>query len=157
MRFFVQKNLQIAFIKKSKMYKLFLACHIISFTAWMAGLLYLPRLFAYHAMEKTNSAIAEKFVIMEYRLLKIIMNPAMILTWIFGLSLFFTNSYTHYLWFFIKLFLVIILTIFHIQLGKWRKKFSNGENNKSEKFYRRINELPTFILILVVFLVIYKP
>ena len=139
------------------MYKFLLACHIISFTAWMAGLFYLPRLFAYHASEPKDSATAKKFEIMEQRLLKIIMNPAMLLTWIFGLGLFFSGEFTSYLWFILKLILVCLLTFFHIKLGIWRKKLANGQNIYSEKFYRRINEVPTVILILVVFLVIYKP
>ena len=139
------------------MYKFLLACHIISFTAWMAGLFYLPRLFAYHAAEPKDSATTKKFEIMEQRLLKIIMNPAMLLTWIFGLGLFFSGEFTSYLWFTLKLILVFGLTFFHMKLGIWRKKFKGGKNIHSEKFYRRINEVPTVILILVVFLVIYKP
>ena len=139
------------------MYKFLLACHIISFTAWMAGLFYLPRLFAYHAAESKDSPTAKKFEIMEQRLLKIIMNPAMLLTWIFGLGLFFSGEFTTYLWFILKLILICLLTFFHMKLGTWRKKLGNGKNIHSEKFYRRINEVPTVILILVVFLVIYKP
>ncbi len=139
------------------MYKFLLSCHIIAFTAWMAGLFYLPRLFAYHAEEESSSAIAQKFIIMEQRLLKIIMNPAMLLTWFFGLLLFFTNDYGHYLWFMLKIIAVLLLTFFHVYLAKYRKQFIAGENQKTGKFYRQINEIPTILLIIIVFLVIYKP
>lgn len=141
------------------MYLLFKSLHIISFVAWMAGLLYLPRLFVYHAEEKVNSKTYNKFIIMEYRLLKFIMNPAMIFTWIFGILLvsYDINSVVFTLWFSLKFFLVIALSAFHGYLSKCRKYFSYKNNQKSARFYKVINEIPTVILILVVFLVVFKP
>ena len=141
------------------MYLLFKSLHIISFVAWMAGLLYLPRLFVYHAEEKVNSKTYNKFIIMEYRLLKFIMNPAMIFTWIFGILLvsYDINSVVFTLWFSLKFFLVVALSAFHGYLSKCRKYFSYKNNQKSARFYKVINEIPTVILILVVFLVVFKP
>ncbi len=141
------------------MYLFLKSFHIISFVAWMAGLLYLPRLFVYHSEESFNSEIYKKFLLMEKRLLIFIMNPAMISTWIFGLALaaYNFNSSTLSLWFFLKFILVIILSGFHGFLAVCRKNFVNNSNIKSAHFYRIINEVPTIILIVVVFLVVFKP
>ena len=140
------------------MYLLFKSLHIISFVAWMAGLLYLPRLFVYHCEEKFNSNTYKKFELMEKRLLKFIMNPAMILTWFFGVAMLF-NSITivFTLWFLLKLILVMMLSAFHGFLSVCRKNFVNNSNTKSAKFYRLINEIPTVLLILIVFLVVFQP
>ena len=141
------------------MYLLFKSLHIISFVAWMAGLLYLPRLFVYHCEEKYNSKTYKKFLLMEKRLLKFIMLPSMLSTWIFGISLYLINldALAFSLWFSIKLFLVIILSAYHGYLSICRKKFISNSNSKSAKFYKIINEVPTFILIVIVFLVTFKP
>ena len=141
------------------MYLFFKSLHIISFVAWMAGLFYLPRLFVYHSEENLNSKTYKKFSLMERKLLKFIMNPAMVSTWIFGLALVFYNldSDIFSLWFLLKLILVLILSAFHGFLSVCRKKFLNNSNKKSAYFYRIINEVPTVILVLVVFLVVYKP
>ena len=141
------------------MYLFLKSFHIISFVAWMAGLLYLPRLFVYHSEERFNSKIYKKFLLMEKKLLKFIMNPAMISTWIFGLALaaYNMNSATFSLWFFLKFILVIILSGFHGFLAVCRKKFINNSNKKTAHFFRVINEIPTIILILIVFLVVFKP
>ena len=140
------------------MYLLFKSLHIISFVAWMAGLLYLPRLFVYHCEEKFNSNTYKKFELMEKRLLKFIMNPAMILTWFFGVAMLF-NSITivFTLWFLLKFILVIILSAFHGFLSVCRKNFLNNSNTKSARFYRLINEIPTVLLIFIVFLVVFQP
>ena len=140
------------------MYLLFKSLHIISFVAWMAGLLYLPRLFVYHCEEKFNSNTYKKFELMEKRLLKFIMNPAMILTWFFGIAMLF-NSITivFTLWFLLKFILVMMLSAFHGFLSVCRKNFVNNSNTKSAKFYRLINEIPTVLLILIVFLVVFQP
>ncbi len=140
------------------MYLLFKSLHIISFVAWMAGLLYLPRLFVYHCEEKFNSNTYKKFELMEKRLLKFIMNPAMILTWFFGVAMLF-NSITivFTLWFILKFILVMMLSAFHGFLSVCRKNFVNNSNTKSAKFYRLINEIPTVLLILIVFLVVFQP
>ena len=141
------------------MYLLFKSLHIISFVAWMAGLLYLPRLFVYHSEEKNNSDTYKKFLVMERRLLKFIMMPAMIATWIFGVSLYLINieNIAFSFWFSTKFFLVIALSGYHGYLSVCRKKFMTNSNNNSPRFYRIINEVPTIILILIVFLVIFKP
>jgi putative membrane protein len=124
----------------------------------MVGLLYLPRLYAYHTRVVKNSETDKLFQLMESRLLRIIMNPAMIATYIFGII----NSYIYGLialgkWFHIKMVAVLIITIFHGLLARWRKNFANGENKHSEKFYRTINEVPTIFMIIAVIMVIVKP
>ena len=141
------------------MYLFLKSAHIISFVAWMAGLLYLPRLFVYHSEENFNTKTYKKFSLMEKRLLKLIMNPAMISTWIFGIALaiYNLNSYIFSLWFVLKLILVIFLSAFHGFLSVCRKNFINNSNTKSTLFFRIINEIPTVILIFVVFLVVFKP
>ena len=132
--------------------------HIISLVAWFAGLFYLPRLFVYHVNAKSKES-RQTFEVMEAKLLRIIMNPAMILTWIFGLWMFAVNL--EFLktagWLHAKLLLVVILSGYHMALAKYRRKLANGENEKSEKFFRIINEFPTLILVAVVILAIVKP
>ena len=141
------------------MYLLFKSLHIISFVAWMAGLLYLPRLFVYHSEEKNNSYTYEKFLTMERRLLKFIMMPSMIATWVFGVSLYLINieNIAFSFWFSAKLFLVIALSAYHGYISVCRKKFMTNSNKSSPRFYRIINEVPTIILILIVFLAVFKP
>ena len=141
------------------MYLLFKSLHIISFVAWMAGLLYLPRLFVYHCEEKYNTRTYDKFLLMEKRLLKFIMTPSMIGTWFFGISLYLINidALAFSLWFSIKFILVIVLSGYQGYLSICRKKFMSNTNRNSPKFYRIINEVPTIILILVVFLVVFRP
>ena len=139
------------------MYQFLLSCHIISFTAWMAGLFYLPRLFVYHSDALKETETAQIFSKMEYRLLKFIMNPAMLLTWIFGILLLLQLENLLMWWVLLKLIGVCALTIFHIYLGKCRKNFLMGVNQHSSRFYRKINEIPTILLIIIVFLVIFKP
>jgi putative membrane protein len=124
----------------------------------MAALFYMPRLFVYHTKAKIGSELDKTLQIMEYRLLRIIMNPAMIATYIFGL----TNAYIYGLgalgiWFHIKMLAVIILTIIHGLLAKWRKDFVSGKNLHSEKFYRIFNEVPVIAMIVAVIMVIVKP
>ena len=130
--------------------------HIISVISWMAGLLYLPRIFVYHAGVKKNGEIDRMFQVMEDRLYKYIMTPAMILTLIFG---FFMASEIgfDFVWLHIKLTLVFLLIGFHHMLGKWKKDFAKGENKNSEKFFRIANEVPTILMILIVIFIILKP
>ena len=125
------------------MYLLFKSLHIISFVAWMSGLLYLPRLFVYHAEEKVNSKTYDRFIIMEYRLLKFIMNPAMIFTWIFGLILvsYDINSIITSLWFTLKFLLVLVLSAFHGYLSKCRKHFSYKSNRNSVSIVIRVLDI----------------
>ena len=140
-------------------YLLFKSLHLIAVISWMAGLLYLPRIFVYHAENNTEKNTSEIFKIMERRLMFYIMTPAMILSWFFGIFLILINeiSITLNLWVQTKLFLVVLLTIYHLFLGHYLRKFALDENKKSAKFFRIINEIPTILLILIIFVIIYKP
>tara|TARA_B100000686_G_scaffold349250_1_gene442189 strand:+ start:3079 stop:3510 length:432 start_codon:yes stop_codon:yes gene_type:complete len=132
--------------------------HLIAMVAWFAGLFYLPRLFVYHVQAKSKESRAT-FEVMESKLLRIIMNPAMILTWIFGLSMFALNL--EYLkaagWLHAKLVLVITLSAYHMALAKYRRQLAAGQCEKSEKFFRILNEFPTVILVAAVLLAVLKP
>jgi putative membrane protein len=134
------------------------ALHIIAVISWMVGLLYLPRLFVYH-IENNNFESVKVFKIMEKRLMKIIMNPAMIVTWLTGLSILWVLGFNAIfsLWLSIKFLFVIILSGYHGFLSKCLKDFALDRNTRSSKFFRFINEIPTIILIIIVFLVIFKP
>ena len=140
-------------------YLLFKSLHLIAVISWMAGLLYLPRIFVYHAENNTEKNTSEIFKIMERRLMFYIMTPAMILSWFFGIFLILINeiSITLNLWVQTKLFLVVLLTVYHLFLGYYLRKFALDENKKSAKFFRIINEIPTILLILIIFVIIYKP
>ena len=140
-------------------YLLFKSLHLIAVISWMAGLLYLPRIFVYHAENNTEKNTSEIFKIMERRLMFYIMTPAMILSWFFGIFLILINeiSLNSNLWIQAKLFLVVLLTIYHLFLGYHLRKFALDENEKSAKFFRIINEIPTILLILIIFVIIYKP
>jgi len=140
-------------------YLLFKSLHLISIISWMAGLLYLPRLFVYHAETKNNVEKKETFQLMEKRLLFYIMNPAMILSWLFGLLLLHTigiENFT-YLWLQLKLIMVSLLTIYHFFLFHCLKNFSQNNSKYSPKFYRILNEVPTLLLISIIFVVVFKP
>ena len=134
------------------------AIHVIAVISWMVGLLYLPRLFVYH-VENNSSESSKIFKVMEKRLMKIIMNPAMIITWLSGLSVLwilgFNNIFS--LWLSVKFLFVIGLSGYHGFLSKCLKDFESDRNKRSSKFFRVINEIPTIILIIIVFLVIFKP
>ncbi|AHC74021.1 putative integral membrane protein [Candidatus Endolissoclinum faulkneri L5] len=139
-------------------YSIIKSLHVISVIAWMVGLLYLPRLFVYHADENIDSHTSEKFKIMELRLYRFIMNPAMMATWSFGISLLCMNwSLFNDKWMHIKFFLIIMLTGIHHIMGYWRKLFWIGKNKHSSLFFRIINEIPTILMVFVIFLVIIKP
>lgn len=135
------------------------ALHIIAVVSWMAGLLYLPRLFVYHADAPAGGDLSRTFKIMEARLYRYIMRPAMIATWAFGGLMLYTNwdGIMAMGWMHAKLTLVIALTGIHHVFGAWRKKFEADANTRSAKFYRIWNEVPTLILILAVILVVVKP
>jgi protoporphyrinogen IX oxidase len=139
-------------------YLWFKTLHVIAVISWMAGLLYLPRLYSYHAEVSIGSEMDLTFQIMERRLLRIIMNPSMIISYLCGLI----NAYIYGLealgiWFHIKMTSVIGLTIIHGLLAKWRRDFLVGNNKHSSKFYRIINEIPTILMIMAVSMVIMKP
>lgn len=133
------------------------AFHIISFTAWMAGMFYLPRLFVYHADAASGGELSETLKTMEHRLLRIIINPAMILTFAFGLWLAVITEAWSSGWFHAKLLLVLLLVGFHGACARWRKRFAKDTNTHSSKFYRRMNEVPTLLLIGIVLLAVVKP
>ena len=139
-------------------YLLFKSLHLISVISWMAGLLYLPRIFVYHS-ENNNEIITTVFKTMERKLFYYIMTPAMILSWLFGLVLIHEIGFVQLssLWLQLKLILVSILTGYHFYLGILLNKFKLDQNQKSSKFYRYINEIPTLLLILIIFIVIFKP
>ncbi|WP_297490480.1 protoporphyrinogen oxidase HemJ [Acidocella sp.] len=134
----------------------FLAFHIISFTAWMAGMFYLPRLYVYHCQTTPGSAESERFKVMETKLLRLIINPAMIATFIFGILLILTPGAVNWdaAWWWTKLAAVLLMTGFHGALSRWRRDFLNDRNRKSEKFYRIANEVPTILFIIIVLVVV---
>ena len=140
------------------LYLLFKSLHLIAVISWMAGLLYLPRIFVYHS-EALHVSQKEIFKTMEKKLYNYIMMPAMFLSWVFGFLLIHSLGFNIFLelWMQIKIVLVVILTFYHFLLGKYLNDFSINGNQKSSKFYRIINEVPTIILIVVVFVVIFKP
>ena len=140
-------------------YLLFKSLHLIASISWIAGLLYLPRIFVYHVENKEKKEATEIFEVMERRLLFYIMRPAMLSTWLFGLILIHINGFEIFfqLWMQIKIVLVIILSGYNSYLGRCRIALKDFTNTKSAKFYRMINEVPTIILIVVVFAVVFKP
>ena len=140
-------------------YLLFKSLHLISVISWMAGLLYLPRIFVYHAENSDDRKISDVFKIMEKKLYFYIMTPAMILSWIFGLLLIHSLGFQQLgqTWMVLKIIFVIFLSLYHFYLGKTLKQFKIDQNTHSHKFYRLINEIPTILLILIVFVVIFKP
>ena len=141
------------------MYLLFKSLHLIAIVSGMAGLLYLPRIFVYHVENNEKKEAVNIFVIMEKKLYFYIMYPAMFFSWIFGLVLIsITGFYSlSFLWLKLKLIFVILLTIYHLYLGKCIKELKENTNQKSSKFFRIFNEIPTILLILIVFIVIFKP
>ena len=140
-------------------YLLFKSLHLIAVISWMAGLLYLPRIFVYHVENSEKKETTEIFEVMEKRLYFYIMRPAMILSWFFGIILIYINGIDIFsqLWMHIKLGLVILLTIYHEYLGICLKSLKLKTNTKTSKFFRIINEVPTIILIFIIFIVIFKP
>ena len=140
-------------------YLLFKSLHLIAVISWMAGLLYLPRIFVYHVENKDKKEATDIFEVMEKRLFFYIMRPAMILTWIFGLILIYLNGIEVFsqLWMQLKIVLVILLSVYNDYLGKCLLSLKNNSNTRSAKFFRIFNEIPTVILIFTVFLVIFKP
>ena len=133
------------------------ALHLISVIAWMAGMLYLPRLFVYHAAAAPGSEMSETFKVMERRLLRAIMNPAMIATWVFGLWLLYLSEAWSEYWMMLKFAFVLILTLLHHLFALWRKDFAADRNARSARFYRVANEAPTLLVVAIVVLVIVQP
>ncbi len=140
-------------------YLLFKSLHLISVISWMAGLLYLPRIFVYHSQNSSEPVITEVFKVMEKKLFFYIMTPAMILSWLFGLLLISEIGFEQLgqKWMILKIIFVVILTFYHFYLGRILEQFKLDLNKHSHKYYRFINEIPTLLLILIVFIVIFKP
>ena len=140
-------------------YLLFKSLHLIAVISWMAGLLYLPRIFVYHVENLKDKNTSSIFKIMEKKLYFYIMTPAMILTWVFGLILISSLGFEVFsaTWIKLKLLLVILLTLYHFYLSKLLSDFNLDQNTQSSKFFRIINEVPTILLILIVFIVVFKP
>ena len=141
------------------LYLIIKSLHLIAVISWMAGLLYLPRIFVYHVENSEKQEVTSIFEIMEKRLYNYIMRPAMLFSWIFGIALIYLNGpgVLTSLWMQIKLVLIIILSGYHEYLGKCMINLRNRTNSKTGKFYRYLNEVPTVLLILIVFIVIIKP
>jgi putative membrane protein len=139
------------------MYLWIKAFHIIAVVAWMAGMLYLPRLFVYHAVAKPGSEQSETFKVMERRLLKFIMAPAMIVTWLLGIVLVLQGGWLAAAWFHAKFVLVLAMTVLHGLFSHWANDFAFDRNPRSQKFYRIANEIPTVLLIVIVILAVVKP
>ena len=140
-------------------YLLLKSLHLIAVISWMAGLLYLPRIFVYHTENNSEEKVSEVFKIMERKLYFYIMSPAMVLSWLFGLLLIHSIGFQQLgqTWMLLKLLFVVILTLYHFYLGKLLSQFKADNNRHSHKFYRYINEIPTILLILIIFVVIFKP
>ncbi len=133
------------------------ALHVIAVIAWMAGMLYLPRLFVYHCVAEPGSSQSETFKVMERRLLRAIINPAMAVTWVVGLWLMWAGGFLGSGWMHAKLVLVLAMSAVHGMLSRWVRDFAADRNRHSQKFYRIINEIPTILMIGIVILVIVKP
>ncbi len=144
---------------KMNLYLLFKFLHLITVISWMAGLLYLPRIFVYHVENLQKNQAVEIFLTMERKLYFYIMYPAMILSWIFGLLLISIIGFSSlsFLWLQLKLLLVVLLTIYHFYLGTCLKNLKENNNKRSSRFFRIINEIPTVLLIFIVFVVVFKP
>ena len=139
------------------MYLWLKAFHLIAVIAWMAGMLYLPRLYVYHASAKPGSEQSETFKVMEQRLLKFIMVPAMAVTWILGIALVVYGQFLFAPWFMAKFALVLAMSILHGLFSHWAHEFRFDRNTRSPKFYRIANEIPTVLLIVIVILAVVKP
>ena len=139
-------------------YDIIKSFHLVAVISWMVGLLYLPRLFVYHNDAKFNTELDQILLLMENRLLKIIMMPAIVLTYVLGFTLVYYNNYliTEY-YFILKIFFVLFLTIFHLYLSRLYKSFEKGYRIKTTVFYKKINEIPTILMIIIILLVIVKP
>ena len=134
------------------------AIHIIAVISWMAGMLYLPRIFVYHADSLKNSNQCETFKVMERKLIRIIMNPAMILTWVFGILMIVANPMIfNQGWMHAKLGCVFMMTAMHMIYVKWYKDFDQNKNSRTSKFYRIVNEIPTILMIIIVCMAVIEP
>jgi putative membrane protein len=143
--------------RPSGLYLWLKAFHIIAVIAWMAGMLYLPRLFAYHCRAEPGSTQSETFKVMERRLLRIIINPAMVASWVLGVWLAFDGAWYRSGWLQTKVVAVIAMSALHGFMARWVKDFAADRNHHTETFYRIINEIPTILMVVIVILVVVKP
>ena len=150
---------KLMFVLSGTAYLWIKALHMIAIISWMAGLLYLPRLFVYHCDAQLGSDKSETLKIMERRLLRAIMNPAMIVSWLAGGALLWNmrEGLMEIAWIHVKLVCVFGMTIMHMMMGKWRREFAEDRNTRSHKFYRTANEIPTVLMIVIVVMVIVQP
>jgi putative membrane protein len=139
------------------MYEWIKALHVVAVISWMAGMLYLPRLFVYHCEAEKGSKQSETFKVMERRLMRAIINPAMIVTWLAGLYLAWAGQWYLSPWFHAKFLLVLVMSVVHAFFSRWRRDFEADRNARSRRFYRFINDVPTLLMILIVVLVVVKP
>ena len=139
------------------LYKLLKYFHIVFFTTWMAGLFYLPRIFVYHSSAKKDSKEYTTFLIMERKLISYIMNPSLVLTWVFGLSLTLNINEHGALWLNLKFLCVLLMSVFHIYCIRVKKNFEMKTNNKKSNYFRIINEIPTILFLIIIFLVVFIP
>ncbi len=147
-----------AWLADYTIYQIIKALHVISVMAWMAGMLYLPRLFVYHADAEKGSEKSETFKVMERRLLRAIMNPAMCAVWLFGILMLIANPGLFSMgWMQVKLGCIVMMTVIHHIYGRWRKTFERDENQRSAKYYRMWNEIPTILMIVIVIMAIVEP
>jgi protoporphyrinogen IX oxidase len=144
-------------VHPSGLYPWLKAFHVIAVIAWMAGMLYLPRLFVYHCGAEGGSVQSETFKVMERRLLRIIINPAMVATWVLGLWLAWDGAWYRAGWLEVKVVLVVLMSGLHGLMARWVHDFAVDQNRHSERFFRLINEVPTLLMIAIVILVIVKP
>lgn len=139
-------------------YELFKALHVIAVISWMAAMLYLPRIYVYHTRAEAGSELDETFKLMEAKLIKIIMNPAMIVSLLIGLLMIWAQGFSNYdKWLHAKLLLLFFMFGFHGMCSKWRKDFFYNKNKKTERFFRIVNEIPAILMILIVLLAVVKP
>jgi protoporphyrinogen IX oxidase len=143
--------------RPSGLYLWLKAFHVIAVIAWMAGMLYLPRLFVYHCRAEQGSIQSETFKVMEQRLLRIIINPAMVVTWVLGIWLAIDGAWYRSGWLHAKFLLVVVMSALHGMMSRWVRDFAADHNTRTEKFFRIINEVPTVLLIVIVILVVVKP
>ena len=140
-----------------ELYEVYKYFHIVFMTTWMAGLFYLPRIFVYHSKASHNSSEYQTFLVMEKKLLKLIMNPSMIFTWVFGLLLVLEQEVYNQTWFNLKFIFVVFMSVFHMYCARVNRLFLSKQNKRTENFFRLINEIPTVLFLLIVLLVIFKP
>ncbi len=133
------------------------ALHIVAVISWMAGMLYLPRLFVYHCETAVGTPEYERFVVMELKLMRVIINPSMAAVWVLGAALVVALGVWDAPWFHAKLTLVIVLSGLHGMFSRWRRDFEQGRNTRTQRFYRIVNEIPAVLMTLIVVLVVVKP